>query len=843
VAVAPGLVSCVMPTRNRRRSVSQAIWYFLRQDYEPRELIVVDDGEAPVGELVPRDPRIRYERLSGPVSLAAKRNHGCRVARGDLIAHWDDHAWYSPDRLSVQVRQLEGSGAAALRGVLHYQPLTGRVWRYDSAPGTLAGLHGATLAYRRSVWEKHPFDVDAPNELAAFMRAVPLAVGHGQQVAVVLLEGRGTGPVNPADTRWRPRPYDELARLLEQDRTLYRRAAAAPKPAPVTLAATFMVYDGYGSMAEYLALGMARAGADVHVEPFRIDPAGMSPEFRALWKRSRGDPDGIVLCHAWWGENLARFGSARDLFVKTAWESSRLPADWPDRLNEARAVLVPSRFTARVFRESGVSKPVEVIHEGVDPHVYPYFDRPRRRTLTTLVVGVLAPRKNFREAVAAWKLAFADDPDARLVLKARFQVDSYVPDDPRIEVVDVNEPTRGIAHWYERADILLALGNEGFGLPLVEGMATGLPAVALNAEAQSDVCSDAEGMLLPVPPKRWAPVDAAPFGPAGVRAIPDVEAAARRLRWAAEHRAEARAMGRRASRWAHRRRNVWDMGPAALEAIERHARTSRPLRRSCAVWAPEGGPASFRYYAQDLTRSSSTVRRHHDPPRAWRSQSLHVQHAPGLFDDEELARAIGAARAAGVGVAITEHEVGPTATAWEQRADVLVALDEAAARLLRERWPGKRVELIPPGCPAWRAASRERGGRTVATIGASADRLKSLEVLAEAGDIDELVHLRELPRDSDRLARQLNESADVVVVWPGGYLARIALASGVPVVVPRPVGGGELAEVTTTRDDPAEDVLEALETGPAAAAREFCEAASWPRVAAVHDALWRTVCS
>ena len=62
------------------------------------------------------------------------------------------------------------------------------------------------------------------------------------------------------------------------------------------------------------------------------------------------------------------------------------------------------------------------------------------------------------------------------------------------------EPTRGIAHWYARADVLLALGNEGFGLPLVEAMATGLPVIALDSEGQSDVCADAGGLVMPVVP-------------------------------------------------------------------------------------------------------------------------------------------------------------------------------------------------------------------------------------------------------------------------------------------------------------------------------------------------------
>ena len=36
------LVSCIMPTYNRRQFVSQAIKYFLRQDYARKELIILN---------------------------------------------------------------------------------------------------------------------------------------------------------------------------------------------------------------------------------------------------------------------------------------------------------------------------------------------------------------------------------------------------------------------------------------------------------------------------------------------------------------------------------------------------------------------------------------------------------------------------------------------------------------------------------------------------------------------------------------------------------------------------------------------------------------------------------
>jgi glycosyltransferase involved in cell wall biosynthesis len=882
-----------MLTHDRRRFVSQAIWYFLRQDYSPRELIIIDSDADPVADLVPSDVRIRYVRPTQPLSTGAKRNLACQLSTGELIAHWNDDAWYSSHRLTAQVAQLEraGSEVAALSGLLHYQPLTGRLWRYDAQPGSTLGLHGAGLVYRRTFWDGHRFVEDRGKEVAAFIRGAPtgqLDIQDGSALAATLLHGSSTVPVNPMDPRWQPRPFHELGGLLELDlgfyaglRTSGRASASQFALDPITLAATFMVYDAYGSMAEYLALGMMRAGADVHVAPFRIDPTAVSPEFQELWRRSRPDPNGTVLCHAWWGENLARFGSARDLFVKTVWETSRLPVDWPTRLNKAAAVIVPSNFAARVFRESGVQVPVEVAHEGVDPDVYPHQERPERSGLTTLVVGVLAPRKNFREAVAAWKLAFADDSDARLILKARFQLEKYVPDDPRIRVVDSNEPTRGILHWYRQADVLLALGNEGFGLPLIEGMATGLPAVALDAEAQGDVCAEAAGMVLPVRPARWEKADGAVFGPCGVRAIPDVEDAARQLRWVIDHRREAREMGRRASAWAHARRNVWDLGPASLAVLERHARSPRPLRRAYAVWAPaSAGPHGFRYYSHDLVRSLSLARLYDAPPAAWRSQSLHIQHAPGLFDDAALARQIQAAQHAGIGVALTEHAAGERAEAWEQHADVLVAPSAPAAARLRERWPHKRVECIPPGCLPWRPTTRDGTGQTVAIVGFSTQEASVWEVLdalaalpaarllvfgpAPAGKGGTLwaeairglpVRFADMPPSSVDLAQRLNEEADAVVFWGHGggsltasYTARVALASGVPVLTSPTSQYADLTAATLQPGDLGAGLRDILlsrvrRAELAGAARAFCEEASWPRVAALHLVLWRTLSS
>ena len=112
-----------MATRDRRRFlVAQALWYFLRQDYAERELIVIDDGDDAVADVIPADPRIRYVRLPERTTSRAKHELGCRLGSGALIARWADDAWYSPRRLSAQAAALAGADACGLTGLLPISP-------------------------------------------------------------------------------------------------------------------------------------------------------------------------------------------------------------------------------------------------------------------------------------------------------------------------------------------------------------------------------------------------------------------------------------------------------------------------------------------------------------------------------------------------------------------------------------------------------------------------------------------------------------------------------------------------------------------------------------------------
>ncbi|WP_158799612.1 glycosyltransferase family A protein [Pedobacter sp. L105] len=157
------MVSCIMPTANREKYIPFAINYFLQQDYPNKELVIIDDGKKSIASLIPSDPRIRYLYTEPIGSIGLKRNLACERSRGEIIVHWDDDDWHAEDWLSAEVYFLQESGAdiCGLQHTHFYSPITNKlltVYRqYSDAPNPMNWVHGATLAYWKSFWEKHPF--------------------------------------------------------------------------------------------------------------------------------------------------------------------------------------------------------------------------------------------------------------------------------------------------------------------------------------------------------------------------------------------------------------------------------------------------------------------------------------------------------------------------------------------------------------------------------------------------------------------------------------------------------------------------------------------------------------
>jgi glycosyltransferase involved in cell wall biosynthesis len=295
---------------------------------------------------------------------------------------------------------------------------------------------------------------------------------------------------------------------------------------------------GVGLYVALLARGLVEAGATPALIGMRRDaafPEGM-PSIEAvpirtgsnqIWTQVSADRDARRT-----GADLVHYTNAmapvfrRIPYVVTVHDLSvlRMPRThpvkrWPvvlaniTAIARARAIVVPSRFTANELARLGVDlKRVIVI-----PHAptLPAADDSRaeatlgqyglQRHGYLLFVGTLEPRKNVARLVEAFELVADEYPHLKLVLAGASRW-HFAPIGRRIEASRVRE--RIVLTGYAPTDRLATLvANcaatvyvslyEGFGMPVLDSMALGSPVVTSNRTAMLEAAGGAAELVDP----------------------------------------------------------------------------------------------------------------------------------------------------------------------------------------------------------------------------------------------------------------------------------------------------------------------------------------------------------
>jgi glycosyltransferase involved in cell wall biosynthesis len=192
----------------------------------------------------------------------------------------------------------------------------------------------------------------------------------------------------------------------------------------------------------------------------------------------------------------------------TVCEVDRLPPDWVEALNGVDHVWTASEWGRQVFLESGVQKPIYVVPEGVDPLVFhPSACRsfPERQIYRFLAVGKLEERKNYAALFRAYCEEFGPDEPVELLVHFGHPADPYQflfdlnlgLRHPAIRFSKAVATPAEMAAIYAGADaFVLPTRGEGWGLPIIEAMACGLPVITTGIGPVLEYATNRTALLL-----------------------------------------------------------------------------------------------------------------------------------------------------------------------------------------------------------------------------------------------------------------------------------------------------------------------------------------------------------
>ncbi len=95
-------VSVIIPTYNRAKTIKRAINSVKQQSFQPKEIIVVDDGSSDeTAKILDSIEGIKVLRQENK-GVSAARNAGIKIAQSEWIAFLDSDDWWFEDKLLKQ---------------------------------------------------------------------------------------------------------------------------------------------------------------------------------------------------------------------------------------------------------------------------------------------------------------------------------------------------------------------------------------------------------------------------------------------------------------------------------------------------------------------------------------------------------------------------------------------------------------------------------------------------------------------------------------------------------------------------------------------------------------------
>ena len=192
-------------------------------------------------------------------------------------------------------------------------------------------------------------------------------------------------------------------------------------------------------------------------------------------------------------------------------ESTRVPPNIMSTMLTADVVWVPSAWGRNVLIQNGLDPArCDVVPEGVDTDQFHPWYPPVDDVFRYLLIGKYERRKSITETIDAWAQVFGNDPTFELSIKTN-HIMNHEENTQKIAkhvrglgLTNVNVwygnlPTTEMSLLYQRHNVfVLPTKGEGWGLPLIEAAASGMPIVTTMWSGNTEFLAPIKNSVVPV---------------------------------------------------------------------------------------------------------------------------------------------------------------------------------------------------------------------------------------------------------------------------------------------------------------------------------------------------------